>query len=218
MPGRSARHALARLHRLNAAFFGAYLLIHFSNHLAALAGPGAHLAVMDALRTVYRNPVIEPLLFASGAVQIGSGLTLAWRAVRRGLPEGLWPRLQVISGAYIALFLLQHFFAVIRARLLFPEVDTNVWWAASVVSEAPLAYYFVPYYALGPLAVGLHVGAAARFALTDRGRPTSGARAGWTLAALGGAIGGLTVAALTGTFHDFSLPAPYRGYLEAFGL
>lgn len=52
-------------HGVAAVLAVVFLATHFSNHLLALLGAETHAAVMTVLRTVYRSPLIEPVLIAT---------------------------------------------------------------------------------------------------------------------------------------------------------
>ncbi len=149
--------SLTRLHRLNAAALGLFLALHLTNHAALIAGQAVHGAVMLALRPLYRNAVVEPVLIALFALQIVLGLALIRR---RGWPRGAWTLAQVASGVTLALFLVQHVPVVLLARA---TTETDTAFAASVVREMPGALYFVPYYVLAVAALALHLAAAMRF-------------------------------------------------------
>jgi len=150
---------ILKLHRMNACFIGLFLAAHMINHLFIIAGPANHIAIMDALRVVYRNGLIEPLLLAGLILQLGLGLSLI---LNRGKPQGRWAWAQVLSGLYIIVFLAQHVPAVILARMNL-GFDTNIWFASSVVSEMPYLLYFAPYYMLAIIAVFTHIAAALHF-------------------------------------------------------
>jgi hypothetical protein len=150
----------SRLHKTNAYLLGIFLLVHFVNHAALLFGRDSHLALMEVLRKVYRLQIIEIPLFILFAAQIALGVALI---VKRGKPKGAWAWAQVISGAYIAFFLLQHLGAIVMARMSY-DFETTTYFAAAVVSIIPFGFYFFPYYVLGITAVFTHVAAAARFA------------------------------------------------------
>ena len=51
-----------RTHRSSAVLLGTFGVLHLCNHPVVAAGPGAHQAVMEALRYLYRTPVAELLL------------------------------------------------------------------------------------------------------------------------------------------------------------
>ena len=79
------------VHRASAALLGAFVLLHFANHLVALRGIDAHQAFLTAARTVYRAPFVEPLLLAAVLVQGATGvlqLRAGW-----GMRRGFWSRL-----------------------------------------------------------------------------------------------------------------------------
>ena len=191
---------LRKLHRVTAAMLAAFILLHLANHLAILIGPGAHLSMMEAIRPLYRNPVVEPLLFAAFAVQLALGLRLMWR---RGWPRALWPRIQVTSGGLFALFLIQHLGAVLYMRTAEPDLDTNIYWAAAVVSRAPFSLYFIPYYIIGLAALGIHIAAMRRSV---------------KLASISAILACVIVAGFAGAFHDIQLPPAYEAYLDRYSL
>lgn len=197
---------LARLHRWLGLALGVFIVLHLANHLALLAGTGAHLAFQEAARLIYRNPVVEPLLLAAIAAQIGLGLALLRR---RGWPREGWARLQMGAGLVLTLFLIQHVSAALLTRWLKPEIDTNIFWAAAVVSRPGFAAYFAPYYALGLGAVFAHL--AAFVALRHR-------RPGLAQAVLGvGALFALVfVTRLMGLWGELALPSAYETYLDAY--
>lgn len=182
--------SLARLHRLSAVLLGLFLALHLTNHAALIFGQAAHGVVMLALRPLYRNAVVEPVLIALFAAQIALGLALVWR---RGRPRGHWAVAQVVSGIGLAVFLVQHVPVVLLSRA---TVDTDTAFAAAVVQEAPGALYFVPYYILAVAALATHLAAALRFARWPS--PPD-----WPVRALpwaGLALGGLIVLGLRGAF------------------
>lgn len=200
-PG-AAGMTLRRAHRLNALALAAFILLHLGNHLVIFLGADAHLAVLRQLRHIYRLPGIEHLLFGLFAVQILLGLVLAQRLRQTPVP---WRRVQMASGMVLALFLVQHLSAVLLTRWAYPDVDTNTYWAASVVSRAPLSWYFVPYYILGIAALCLHLIAALR--------------AHWPRRALAWAalsVSGLIVGGFMGLYHPLVLPTQHQAYLERF--
>ena len=69
-------------------------------HLLFLHSEGLHLRFMRSARKVYRNPVIESLLFAGVLLQVVSGITLViskWNKV-----ENYFDRIQIASGLYLS--------------------------------------------------------------------------------------------------------------------
>ena len=150
------RPALRTLHRANAMALALFLAVHVLGHLGGLAGAAAHQAVLEALRSWYRQPVVEGWLLAGVVFQAGSGLTLLWRGWNQRNGAVAW--VQAVSGAYLALFLLIHVAAVLAARR--QGVDTNLEFAAAGMHNPPWQWFFGPYYFLAVLALCTHVGCA----------------------------------------------------------
>ncbi|WP_294623582.1 hypothetical protein [uncultured Roseovarius sp.] len=197
--------SLRKLHRWNAGLLGAFLLFHLGNHLVILGGIDAHLAVMEGLRGIYRILPLELAIFALFFIQILLGLIMVWRG---GKPQSGWAWAQVLSGTYLAFFLLQHLGAILVTRAMYPELSTNSYWAASVVSRAPAVFYFAPYYFLAWLALFTHIACALRFRAFDRpARPWH-----FALPGLGGLLGLAVVAGLMASFAD--LPPAYVDYVD----
>lgn len=184
--------AAKKLHRANACALALFILLHLTNHISIINGIETHIAVMDVLRSVYRRLPIELIILALFTAQIALGIRLIWQ---RGKPTNRWAWLQVLSGGYIAFFLLQHIGAVLVNRVVY-HVDTNAHFAADVVETTPLAVYFIPYYILAVTALFAHIACAARFAVFPK------PAAFWhkTLAASGFPLGIIIVVGLRGAF------------------
>ena len=170
------------------AILAAFLLLHLGDHLAGLWSGPAHAAVMTAIRHVYRNPVIEPALFALLLVQILSGILLLRRRLAGPMePFGI---LQALTGFYVAVYLVSHVTAVLAARA--GGTDTNWDWVTGHdrgllfhLSGSPL----VAHYWVGPIAIVAHLALGLRAVLLEHG--VSARAAGQ---AAGGLIGTATLA------------------------
>lgn len=175
-----------RAHRASGAILGLFLLAHMINNLAALAGYAAHRQVLEVLRTVYRFPPAEALLLVCAMLQVLSGV----RMLRRGWRKGLAParRAQLASGAYLAFFLLVHVGAVLVARAV-SGTDTDFRFATAGIHAYPLAWFFVPYYALAVASLGIHIACALR---SKAGKPVAAG-----IATTGMAVAMLMVVALS---------------------
>lgn len=198
--------SLRAAHRVLGCIVGLFVVMHLANHAALFWGLEQHLRIQELLKPIYRNPIIEPLLLLAFAAQIGVGVRLL---IRFGWPRRPWARLQVISGAVLALFLMQHISAALLTRLIKTEIDTNIYWAAAVVSRIEFALYFTPYYALGIFALFLHL--AAFIALRYRKPWGAG-----TIIGTGGVFSLAIVSALSGAFFQIKLPIQYQTYLDDF--
>ncbi|MFY3383553.1 hypothetical protein [Paracidovorax sp. MALMAid1276] len=189
-----ARHrpALRSLHRASAMLLAVFIAAHVLGHLAGVAGAAAHQVVLEALRGIYRQPVVEAVLLGCVVFQGGSGLTLLWRGRRQRQGGVAW--LQAVSGAYLALFLLIHVAAVLAARQ--QGVDTNLQFAAAGLHTPPQQWFFAPYYFLAVFALCAHVGCALYWNLRDGQRAPALAMA----LAVGVLLAGTLVAMLAGFF------------------
>lgn len=150
------RLPLRVMHRTSGLLVALFVVAHLAGHLAGLAGAAAHQTVLDALRVVYRQPVVEALLLGCVAFQMGSGLVLLWRG--RGQRRGAVGWLQAASGAYLFLFLLVHVAAVVHGRT--EGIDTNLQFAAAGMHTPPWQWFFGPYYFVAVVAIGTHAGCA----------------------------------------------------------
>jgi succinate dehydrogenase/fumarate reductase cytochrome b subunit len=196
-----------RLHRIAAAAVGVYALVHVVNHLVALGGIAKHIAFMQAVRHVTRVPVIEALLLAGVVVQAASGLRMALR--RRGPRRLLFDRLQALSGAYLAFFLLVHVVSVLSGRAML-GLDTNFYFAAAGLHVRPYPLFFAPYYGLAVAALFTHLACALRRRLPAAMPLASRDRLAWAGIAAGAMLAVLIVAAFSGIFYPVELPPAYR--------
>jgi len=193
-------------HKRNAAVLIIFLVAHFATHLSALFGPDTHSAVIDVLRIVYRNPIIEIILIGLFVTQVGLGIGLVIPRLKQTEKSG-WFWIQVISGLYLALFILIHvFMGVLRGRA-YEGVDTGLYFVASTLITTPVKYGFIPYYALGVIALFSHLAAALHWA----GKPPAATRG---LIILGIVISVLVVGAYGGLFYHIDLPDAYQAYIR----
>jgi succinate dehydrogenase/fumarate reductase cytochrome b subunit len=198
------------VHRLSAALLGTFVLVHLANHVAALQAIDAHQTVLNLARTVYRLPLIEPLLLASVLVQAITGamqLRAGW-----GLRRGVWSRLQAASGGYLLFFLPVHALAILGVRWL--GLDSNFYAAAMVLTISPLPLFYAPYYALGVSAVFAHAACALHFAGLRKGINLDRVCAGLVVG--GVALALPIVAAFSGAFYNIDLPQAYRDAVARF--
>jgi succinate dehydrogenase/fumarate reductase cytochrome b subunit len=196
---------LVNLHRGGALVLAPFLLLHMGNHLVAIRGVDEHIALMNVLRQLYRHPLVEALLLAAVALQLGTGwrqLSAAWRQRASGRR-----RLQALSGLLLAAFIAIHVAAVLFARHGL-GLDTNFHFAAAGMHVPPMAWFFVPYYGLAVVALFTHLGCAAgqRIGRTN----ARGGRCALRLAVVGGlATAAAIVAAMLGLIRPYSPPAEY---------
>ena len=196
---------LRRLHRASALLLVAFACVHIGNHLWALRGVAAHIALMDGLRLVYRYPLVEPLLLVATGIECLSGWALVVLGWRRRSGRLAW--LQAASGAGLASFLLVHITSVLYGRSVL-ALDTNFYFAAAGLHAGSGAWFFGPYYFLAVLALFTHLGCALAWQLKA---PSAHARH-WVIGAavvLGTAASGCILASLAGLTGPVDIPAAY---------
>lgn len=142
-------------HHWTGILVAGFVGLHLMNHLAAWFGIEKHQAVMETLRMVYRQPLVEGVLVVCFLFQVGSGLRMAWQ-LRKKPNRSRYEAVQLYSGLAFAFFILQHLSTVLGQRWYW-QLDTNFYFAARVVLEQPYALYFIPYYFLGVTAFGVHI-------------------------------------------------------------
>jgi len=194
-----------KIHRTTAFLLIAFILCHLSVHLTSLAGADAHLAALDSIQWIYRNPVGETILVAAILTQIISG---ARRLRFRGI-DG-WARVQVISGAYLIVFLVMHTTAALYTHHIF-GLETDFYWSAGSLAYAPLKYGFALYYFAAITAVFAHLAAALHF-----GWPRAPEVALRALPIGGAVIAVGILSAMMGLFYPIEIGPDVAAYYETY--
>lgn len=174
------------IHASSAIVLAAFALAHVFNHSLAIVSLGMNTALLHVLRLVYRQSVGQTILIAAVAVQVCTGLAMAWKYyLRRASPLR---NLQLVSGVYLAVFLVTHLITVFTVRRT--GIDTDFVWAShapagllSGLSSVPL----VPRYSLAVLAVFVHLACQARWNLSRVVSESAARKASYGVMALGGA-------------------------------
>ncbi|MCR2833283.1 hypothetical protein [Parerythrobacter lacustris] len=206
MAGASAQVRARRAHRRVAVFLGLFLVLHFAAHFAALDSRQLQEWVLHAGRAVYRIPAVEAALVAGFAAQITLGIGLVRGIAARKRKDG-WHYAQLLSGCYLAAFIIMHTGAALLTRWL-SGLDTSFYWAAGTLTLSPLKFGFAPYYALAVTALGTHLVAALHFRLPRR----------WHAPALaGGPVAALAIIlAYSGALYPVELPGEYLAYFGSY--
>lgn len=191
-------------HRTLAAFLLIFIASHFASHFAAIGSIAGQSATREATSAIYQFPLIEAALIAALSAQVALGFTLLRRIARRKR-KGAWHWLQFTSGAYLAIFIVNHTASAVISRL-FIGLDTNFYWAAGTLVLSPLKFGFAPYYVLAVSALWSHLLTALHFR-----RP---ARWHGPALMLGPVAGCVIVAAYAGIFYPVELPPEYREYFD----
>ncbi len=151
---------------------------------------------MNAVRRVYRDDIVQPMLLALIGFQILSGTALARRRMR--MPSDFLGTVQTMSGVYVGVYFLTHMTAVFAAR--YAGTDTNWNWLtrpdnSMLVSLSNLR--LIAHYWVGPIAIVAHVACGLRVVLLQRDiSPATANRLALALITLGVVASSLILVAL----------------------
>ena len=140
---------------------------HIVNHAAGFWNGPVHIAIMNVVRRVYRDDIVQPVLLALIGFQILSGTALVRRRMR--MPSDFPGTVQTMSGVYVGIYFLAHVTAVFAARDA--GTDTNWTWLtrpknSMLVSLSNLR--LIAHYWVGPIAIVTHVACGLRMVLLQR--------------------------------------------------
>jgi len=147
---------MKRIHFLSGLTITIFIGLHLFNHLMGVFGVEVYIELMDKLRIVYRNIIVETILLTAVFTQIISGIKLFFS--KRQLVENNYEKLQVWTGLYLAFFLLIHVGAVLTGRYIL-NLDTNFYFGVAGLNTFPFYLFFIPYYGLAILSFFGHVSA-----------------------------------------------------------
>src|SRR5215475_2601311 len=137
---------------------------HIGNHLAGFWNGPVHIEIMNAVRRVYRDDIVQPMLLALIGFQILTGTVLVRRRMK--MPSDFIGTIQTMSGVYVGVYFLAHMTAVFAAR--YAGTDTNWSWLtrphdSMLVSLSNLR--LIAHYWVGPIAIITHVACGLRMVL-----------------------------------------------------
>jgi hypothetical protein len=188
---------LARVHGVSAS---AILLLfvgpHIANHLAGFWNGPVHIEIMNAVRRVYRDDIVQPMLLTLIGFQILTGTVLVRRRMR--MPSDFLGTIQTMSGVYVGVYFLAHVTAVFAAR--YAGTDTSWNWLtrphdSMLVSLSNLR--LIAHYWVGPIAIVTHVACGLRMILLQRDTsPAAANRLALALITVGVVISSVILAAL----------------------
>lgn len=193
-----------KLHYFTGLTLSLFIGFHLLNQLFALAGPEAHIALMEKLRKVYRHPVIETILLLVILIQVVSGIRLLFNRKKKTIAE----KIQTYSGLYLSLFLIGHVSAVILSRQV-EHLDTNFYYIAAGLNLNPATLFFIPYYFIDVCAISLHI-ASLHYLKT---------KSKWSSYLIGGTgilVAMLIIAGYTNFFQWREVPMEYRQFIEKY--
>ncbi|MEO0895647.1 MAG: hypothetical protein AAFY71_04585 [Bacteroidota bacterium] len=198
---------MTRAHFISGMFLTIFIGFHLFNHFMSLFGSEVHISVMNSLRLIYRNPVIEILLMLAVLLQIGSGIKLF--SIRKPYASSFFDRLHLWSGMYLAIFLLIHVSAVLIGRSVL-QLDTNIYFGAAGLNTFPINLFFIPYYSLAVLSFFGHVAAIHHKKMKRHFLCLSPAQQAWGILITGLVICVLLLFGLTAGFTGLEIPETYQ--------
>jgi hypothetical protein len=169
---------------------------HIVNHAAGFWNGPVHIAIMNVVRRVYRDDIVQPVLLALIGFQILSGTALVRRRMR--MPSDFLGTVQTMSAVFVGVYFLAHMTAVFAAR--HAGTDTNWSWLtrpndSMLVSLSKLR--LIPHYWVGPIAIVAHVACGVRWVLLQHDiSPATTNRIAWALITVGVVASSLILLAL----------------------
>jgi succinate dehydrogenase/fumarate reductase cytochrome b subunit len=150
-----------------------FLAPHLFNHLFGMFGDNTHLEIEKALRVVYRQHLVEPVLIFAFFFQILSGLVLAKPKTERR--ADFLDALQTASGAYLTFFIASHINSVFILGRYFGSDTTYAWAVNDPVGlvQSPWAIRLLPHYSLAVFLVIAHLACGMRVVLRNHGMKES---------------------------------------------
>lgn len=193
---------MKQLHRFSTIIVFIFLTLHFANHLIGLEGVDAYLAFTNVARLIYRHPIVEAVVLLAFVVQMISGFAMCRKAWE--VKKDFVSRLYVVSGLYLALFVLVHIVLIAFGRFIVNE-DTGFYYIAGSMLNEPQKYFFLPFYGLGIFSLFAHIGCAL-FRSMSVHQKTAAYILLFCVCALGAFIGYVIIMIMTGQYYAVTLP------------
>lgn len=147
---------IKKLHYISGLTISIFIGLHLFNHFYSIFGADRHIEVMNALRPIYRNLFVETILLSAVSVQIVSGFRLVRTSRKKATTN--FDKLHILTGLYLAIFLIIHVGAVLVGRF-FLKLDTNFYFGVAGLNTFPFSLFFIPYYGLAIISFFGHVAA-----------------------------------------------------------
>lgn len=184
-----------------------FIGLHLWNHVNSIHGAEQHIAVMEQLRPYYRNIFVEILLMLAVGVQIYSGLKLYFKARKTALKG--FRRLHILSGLYLAFFLIIHLSVVLAGRYIL-HLDTNFYFGVAGLNTFPFNIFFIPYYSLAIISFFGHIAAIHQQKMRYKLLGLRPEGQSWCILLIGIALTVAILYGLTGHFQGIDIPAEYH--------
>ena len=145
---------IKKLHFITGLTITLFVGLHLFNHFFSLFGADRHIEIMNSLRPIYRNKLVETVLIIAVIIQIFSGIKLF--RTNRKLATTFFDKLQIWTGLYLATFFVIHLSAVFVGRLIL-NLDTNFYFGVAGLNSFPFNLFFIPYYSLAIISFFGHI-------------------------------------------------------------
>jgi hypothetical protein len=145
---------LRKTHYISGLTIAIFIGLHLFNHVCSIYGAQKHIEMMNLLRNLYRNSVVEAVLLVAVFMQIISGLKLF--NTNRKTAISNFDKLQRWTGLYLATFFVIHLSAILGGRLIL-KLDTNFYFGVAGLNSFPFNLFFIPYYSLAILSFFGHI-------------------------------------------------------------
>ncbi|UTW65330.1 hypothetical protein KFE94_11765 [bacterium SCSIO 12643] len=198
---------MKRAHYISGLTITLFVIFHIINHLFSVFGADQHIAFMNKIRWIYRQPIFEAILLISVAMQIITGLNLFRSKFKAA--QNRFEKLQVWSGLYLAIFFLIHVSAVLTGRYIL-ELDTNFYFGVAGLNTFPLNLFFMPYYSLAVMALFGHIAAIHYSKMTSEIFGLSVKNQTWIIILTGIIVSIIILFGSTNGFKGIEVPPEYH--------
>lgn len=147
---------IKKIHYFSGLIICVFIVLHLYNHASSILGADQHIEVMESLRPIYRNRVVEGILLLAIIIQMISGVNFF--LIKRKAAHSKFDRLQLWTGGYLVVFFIVHLSAVFVGRLIL-HLDTNFYFGVAGLNSFPYNIVFIPYYGLAIVSVFGHIAA-----------------------------------------------------------
>lgn len=198
---------MRKIHYISGLTIALFIALHLFNHVSSIWGAHKHIEIMGHLRVIYRNSVVESMLFIAVAIQIFSGLKLFKKKIKGTTSH--FDKLQLWTGLYLAIFLAVHLAAVLVGRL-FLNLDTNFYFGVAGLNSFPANLFFIPYYGFAIISFFGHIAAMHNRKMKLKIFNLTPAKQSKAIFALGFCLTMLILYGLTNHFKGVNLPIEYN--------
>jgi hypothetical protein len=198
---------IKKLHYFSGITISIFVGLHLFNHICSLLGANTHIQIMNNLRVIYRNLIVETSLLFAIAIQIFSGIKLFFKKYK--LASSFFEKLQIWTGLYLAFFLLIHISAVFMGRLVF-NLNTNFYFGVVGLITFPFNLFFIPYYGFAITSFFGHISAVHSQKMKSNIIGIEPKKQSYILLIIGIVFTLITLYALTNGFNGFEIPKEYN--------